>query len=432
VTRAGSTPRAAAGGTDETGGSTGLPAGIPAGIPTGRRLPKGVRRTTGAAAVAALALVGVSACSSGGGSTQKVSDAKISVAFSKSSDGGVTTDKPVKVSVAGGRLASVTVADSQGDQVPGTFKSGTWTPSSPLGTGAKYILRASATSGGDTKPAVDRVPFTTESPGNDSQMLLDSISPGKDSVVGVAQPVSLVFSSPVARSARSAIEKQIGITTSNGTTGAFHWFGDSRVDWRPQQYWKSGTKVSVDARFDGVSDGNGRMGIHDYVHDFTIGSDVEVVDDTASHSMKVYNGGKLVRSMASDAGKAGMSTWTGTMAVIDKQSKVHMTSCSVGIACSKSSPDYYDLTLPWDVHLTYSGTYIHYSTGDTDPGSDNSSHGCVHLALSDAKWLYDYVKPGDPITVNGAGDKAAPDNGFADWNMSWSEWKTGSSAAYNA
>ncbi|WP_051940161.1 L,D-transpeptidase [Phaeacidiphilus oryzae] len=400
----------------------------------GRRV---VRRTTGMAAVAALALVGASACSSGGsgGSASqqmKVSDAKISVAFSKASDGGVATDKPVKLNVTGGTLASVTVADSQGDPVAGTLKSGTWTPTSPLGTGAKYVLRASATSGSGTKPKVDRISFTTESPGSDSQMLLDSISPAKDSVVGVAQPVSIIFSTPVAESARAAIEKQIKITTSNGTTGAFHWFGDSRVDWRPQNYWQTGTKVTVAADFNGVSDGNGRLGIHDYVHHFTVGSDVRVVDDINSHQMKVYNGGKLVRTMASDAGRPGMSTWTGTMAIIDKQPTVHMTSCSVGIACSKSDPNYYDLSLPWDLHLTYSGTYIHYSTGDTDPGSDNSSHGCIHLALADAKWLYGYVKPGDPVTVNGSGDKAAADNGFADWNMSWSQWKTGSSAAYNA
>ncbi|MET9742636.1 trypsin-like peptidase domain-containing protein, partial [Streptomyces sp. NPDC006422] len=30
--------------------------------------------------------------------------------------------------------------------------------------------------------------------------------------------------------------------------------------------------------------------------------------------------------------------------------------------CDKNDPDYYDLTLPWDVHLTQSGTYVHYST----------------------------------------------------------------------
>jgi len=40
---------------------------------------------------------------------------------------------------------------------------------------------------------------------------------------------------------------------------------------------------------------------------------------------------------------------------------------SVGISCDKSSPNYYDLTLPWDIHLTQSGTYVHYSTGDPYP-----------------------------------------------------------------
>jgi hypothetical protein len=104
-----------------------------------------------------------------------------------------------------------------------------------------------------------------------------------------------------------------------------------------------------------------------------------------------------------------------------------MTSCSVGISCDKSSPDYYDLTLPWDVRLTNSGTYIHYSTGDPYPGHSVGSHGCVHLSLSDAKWYYNYVKQGDPVTITGSPrGKAAGDNGYADFNLSWTQWLQGS------
>ena len=89
------------------------------------------------------------------------------------------------------------------------------------------------------------------------------------------------------------------------------------------------------------------------------------------------------------------------MAVIDKAAKVHMTSCSVGISCDKNNPNYYDLTLPWDVHLTMSGTYVHYSTGDPNPGHGNGSHGCVHLTNWDALALAHLVKKGTPVEVTG-------------------------------
>jgi lipoprotein-anchoring transpeptidase ErfK/SrfK len=253
-------------------------------------------------------------------------------------------------------------------------------------------------------------------------MLLDTITP-QGGTVGVAQPVSVVFTKPVATSARAEVEKHLKLTTSQPIVGAWHWFGDRRVDFRPQNYWPSGTKVSIDADMTGVSDGNGRVGVHTYQHSFTVGADTEVKVSVPGHSMTVTQNGKTVRTMPIDAGSPSFPSWDGTMAVIDKSKEVHMTSCSVGISCTKGSPDYYDETLPWDVHLTTSGTYIHYSDGDPYPGHSYGSHGCVHLSLADAKWFYNFVKPGDPVTISGSPrGNAAGDNGYADFNLSWSQF----------
>ena len=402
--------------------------------------------TGAAAAVVALVLAGTAACSgsssgtgsgghgSGSGSSGDAAPADISVTLAKDASGDVIPDQPVRIAVSGGTLGSVTVVDSKGDPVPGKLDAaaGTWTPGSPFAVGVAYTLSASATpsggkggSGGSGgKPTTDTVPFTVETPGSGSSMLLDSITPEKDAVVGVAMPVSIVFSNPVADSARAAVDKQLKVTTSVPVTGAWHWFSSTRVDWRPETYWKSGTRVTVDADLDGVGDGNGRIGIHDYEHTFTIGSDVEAVVDAPAHTMKVTQDGKLLRTLNVDTGAAGFQTWGGTMAVIDKEPEVEMTSCSVGISCTPGSPNYYDLKLPWDVHLTFSGTYAHYSTGDTDPG-DSTSHGCVHLSLADAKWFYDIAQQGDPVTVTGVPKNADPDNGYADFNLSWSQWTAG-------
>ncbi|MFJ9610083.1 Ig-like domain-containing protein [Kitasatospora sp. NPDC101176] len=256
---------------------------------------------------------------------------------------------------------------------------------------------------------------------------IDSITPADGSTVGVAMPVSIVFSHPVAASARAAVEQQLKVTTAPAVTGAWHWFGDRRVDWRPQDFWASGTKVSVVAAMTGVSDGNGRVGTQDYTHTFTIGADVEAKVSVPGHQMQVFRNGSLVRTLPIDAGSASFPSWDGTMAVIDKQKEVRMTSCSAGITCDKNSPDFYDLTLPWDVHLTYSGTYVHYSTGDPAPGHGEGSHGCVHLSMADAQWFYDYVEQGDPVTVTGSqrGDTGG-DNGYAAFTLSWSQWLAGS------
>jgi lipoprotein-anchoring transpeptidase ErfK/SrfK len=254
-------------------------------------------------------------------------------------------------------------------------------------------------------------------------MLLDSIAPQDGTTVGVAMPISVVFSKPVAAKARAGIEKHLELTTSTPVTGAWHWFSQQRVDFRPKTFWPSGTKVTLNADLTGVTDGNGRYGTHAYKHSFTIGSDTETKVDVPGHSMKVYRDGKLKKVMPIDAGSSSFPSWDGTMAVIDRQREVRMTSCSVNITCDKSNPNYYDLTLPYDVHLTYSGTYVHYSTGDPYPGHSVGSHGCVHLSLANAKWYYNYVKTGDPVTITGSPrGKAAGDNGFADFNVGWSSW----------
>ena len=255
----------------------------------------------------------------------------------------------------------------------------------------------SNTVGGDAKAPGKSAPSASASPTKPAgpPMLLDTITPQSGTTVGVAMPISVVFTDPVAAKARATVEKHMKVSTSTPVAGAWHWFGDKRADWRPKTFWPSGTKLKIDADREGVSNG------------------------------------ALVRTLSINAGSPQYPTWNGIMAVIDKQEKVHMTSCSVGISCDKGSPNYYDLTLPWDVHLTQSGTYVHYSTGDPTPGggSARGSHGCVHLSLSDAKWFYGQVKQGDPVTITGSSRaKADPDNGYADFNLDWPQWLAGSAS----
>ncbi len=279
------------------------------------------------------------------------------------------------------------------------------------------------------KPTATATPSPTKSKPAGPPMLLNTITPLTRSTVGVAMPISVVFTDPVATSARAGVEKHLRISTSVPTTGAWHWFSSTRVDFRPQDYWKPGTKVSVDADLKDVPDGNGRYGTHSYQHSFTIGDDNAATVSVKGHSMKVTHDGAVVKTFPIDAGSPSFPSWDGTMAVVDKEKEVRMTSCSVGISCDKGSPNYYDLTLPWDVHLTTSGTYIHYSTGDPYPGHSYGSHGCVHLSLADAKWFYNFIKQGDPITITGSPrGKAAGDNGYADFNLSWTTWLQDSGA----
>jgi lipoprotein-anchoring transpeptidase ErfK/SrfK len=258
-------------------------------------------------------------------------------------------------------------------------------------------------------------------------MYLDSIAPLSGSTVGVAMPISIAFTTPVKPSARKEVESHIELTTSVPVKGAWHWFGSQRADFRPRTYWKPGTKVSMVARFNHVGDGYGRYGTHSYFRHFKIGADTRTHVYVNEHKTVVTRDGKVLRSMPSDAGSPEFPSWDGIMAVVSKSRTVRMTSCSVNIACDKSDPNFYDLVLPWDVRITTSGTFLHYSNADPYPGHSYGSHGCIHLSWDDAEWYYNLSKQGDPVKITGSPRGKPPgDNGYADYSVSWDDWLSAS------
>lgn len=300
-------------------------------------------------------------------------------------------------------------------------------PSSPSTPSSTASSSAPGSSGTTTTASPSASPKPKKHYPTGPPMQLQSIAPLSGATVGVAMPISIVFTDPVATAARKRIEKHLDVSTSTPVVGAWHWFSDRRVDFRPKAYWTPGTTVSMVASLNHVGDGNGRYGTHSYTRTFTIGDDVRTHVYVQQHKTVVTRDGKHLRTMPSDAGSPDWPSWDGTMAVVNKSRTVRMTSCSVGISCKKNDPDYYDITLPWDVRITWSGTFLHYSTGDPHPGHSYGSHGCVHLSYADAEWYYNLVKQGDPVTVTGSPrGKADGDNGYAGYNLTWKQWLDGS------
>ena len=142
-------------------------------------------------------------------------------------------------------------------------------------------------------------------------MLIDSIAPLNGATVGVAMPISIVFSKPVKADARKDIEQHITVATSAPVQGAWHWFSDRRVDFRPKNFWSPGTTVAMVAHFDHVGDGYGRYGTSAYTRTFTIGDDIETHVYVDQHKTVVTKNGQVIRTMLSDAGNPTFPTWDG-------------------------------------------------------------------------------------------------------------------------
>ncbi|MGA4841620.1 Ig-like domain-containing protein [Streptomyces sp. G45] len=289
------------------------------------------------------------------------------------------------------------------------------------------LLAACGSGGGDGRPAAaggtegaPRAEAPAAKPTPRAKPLPEALRKGArvnvldGQTVGVGMPISVTFARPVPPSERAAVERRLTLRTDNGTTGSWSWVKDrnlyegQRVDYRPREYWKPGTRITL--RAGSAIERN-----------VTVGRSLVATVDVRTHTMTVAKEGST-RRVPITAGAPGMDTWNGTMVVSDKQRRVLMDSRTVGYGDAYKG--YYD----YAVHLTTSGTYLHQNPkANTFAGNANVTHGCIGLATDGtARRFYEEVIPGDVIRVTGSKDTVDPGNGYGDWNVLWDQWKAGS------
>ncbi|MEH0447913.1 MULTISPECIES: L,D-transpeptidase [unclassified Streptomyces] len=337
----------------------------------------------------------------------------------------VGVDDPVGVTVGKGTLTKVTMtAVATGAEVPGTMSADrtSWKPDGPLKRATEYQIAAEAQDA-KGRSASNNATITTVSPAND---FIGHLSPEDGSTVGVGMPVSVTFDRAV--DDRAAVQSEIQISSSSGQQVVGHWFGDHRLDFRPETYWNPGSTVTVTLTRDGIQK----------TVTFTIGRSQVSTVDAKTKQMTVVRNGKTIRTIPISSGSAEHPTYNGQMVISEKYSHIHMNGASVGLNEKNGKPSYDIKAVPHAMRLTDSGTFIHgnYWGADSVFGKVNTSHGCVGLRdvrgggndRQPAAWFFDHSLTGDVVIVKNSKDKTrlAPDNGLSDWNMPWSEWVAGS------
>lgn len=389
----------------------------------------------GPALVAGALLLALTACGGGGGSgsgpgdgggkggaRDKQSAAAVTIT-PKSGATGVDTTDAVKVDVAKGKLTEVTVEDAKGAKVDGRITGGaSWTPSTHLAAGTKYTVHAVAEDSEGRKAAEDSS-FTTLTPKN---TFVGYFTPEDGSTVGVGMPFSVHFTRGITKP--QDVERAITVKTEPAVDVEGHWFGNDRLDFRPEKYWKTGTKVTVDLNLDGVEGRDGVYGKQHKTLKFTIGRNQVSVVDAKKHTMKVTQDGKVVKTIPVTTGKPGYATWNGQMVMSEKLTVTRMNGETVGYGGEYDIKD-----VPHAIRLTTSGTFIHGNYwGGGAFGNFNASHGCVGLRdvrggyskSVPAAWFFNHSMIGDVVVVKNSDDRTVdPDNGLNGWNMSWADWK---------
>jgi hypothetical protein len=192
-------------------------------------------------------------------------------------------DLGVRVSVAGGRLATVTVRTAAGKVVRGTFGHlpGTWQTGWALRPAQTYRVTATAISphGQPTKLAST---FRTFRP---ARGFTAWTTITRNEVVGVGMPIMINFTRPIRD--KTAVERTLEVWSSKPVTGAWYWVNSTSVWFRPRHYWPAHTRVRFTAHLAGLQGAPGVYGKSDLTQYFRIGDSLIAVASAATHQMRV-------------------------------------------------------------------------------------------------------------------------------------------------
>ncbi|MBO0879265.1 MAG: L,D-transpeptidase family protein [Mycobacterium sp.] len=383
----------------------------------------------------AFAVLGVGACSSTTGTpppkaimdkATPFGDLLVPKISASVADGavGVSVDGPVTVTADAGVLASVTMVNENGRAVDGRLSPDGvhWATTEPLGYNRRYTLTAKARGLGGV--ASRQMTFQTHSP---QSLTMPYVVPRDGEVVGVGQPVAIRFDENIAN--RVAAEKAMVVTTDPPVEGAFYWLNNREVRWRPEHFWKPGTSVTVAVNTYGVDLGDGLFGEDNLSTHFTIGDEVIATADDTTKMLTVRIKGEVAKTMPTSMGKDSSPTASGTYIIGERFAHMIMDSSTYGVPVN--SPNGYRTKVDYATQMSYSGVYVHsapWSIGAQ--GHSNTSHGCLNVSPSNARWFYDHTKRGDIVeVVHTVGPPLSGTEGLGDWNIPWEQWHAGNAKA---
>lgn len=225
---------------------------------------------------------------------------------------------------------------------------------------------------------------------------------GGQVVYGVGMPVPVVFNVPVPDSSKADVVRHLSVRSNPPQTGGWRWYGDQQVIYRPKDYWRPGTKLTITTPDQTVA--------------ATIGRKTTFQISDASKQMQVFQDDKLVKTFPVSLGASETPSSAGNMVIMTREpSAVWVYSAD------------YQLNVSYAERLTVDGEYIHAAPWSVaEQGNTDVSHGCTNLSTDNAEWVYDNSQIGDPVTVSGTAKHLEPGNGWTVWDMSWSDYVKGS------
>jgi lipoprotein-anchoring transpeptidase ErfK/SrfK len=246
------------------------------------------------------------------------------------------------------------------------------------------------------------------------------------SQVGVGMPIIVLLSRPIKDARAFAAATTV---TVDGKPVQGGWYFERKyqdpghpieADYRLRTYWPGHAEIHMVLPVKGVSAGKGLVFANDLSLDFATGpADVATVD-SSTHELTLTTDGRVEGRYPVSLGYQRTPTMRGVKVIMEKGRDIPMRG-----------PGYYDPHVRFTQRLSYSGEYLHAAPWNTPArggsiGQANTSNGCTNLDPRDARKLYKLLEVGDVVRYpNADGPMMQMAEGYGDWNVAWSQWRTG-------
>jgi lipoprotein-anchoring transpeptidase ErfK/SrfK len=336
--------------------------------------------------------------------------------------------KPVRIKVSNGTLLAVKATDDTGKVLDGTITGAAWASTGQVIPSRTYQLQTYV-QGVDGVKAYHTLTAKTSAP---ATVVYTRVTLQTGQAVGVGFPLVVKFTEPVTD--RAAVEKALQVQTSVPVVGAWHWFSDTEVHYRPEAYWPAHTQIDLHRNLDGIEVAPGVWGIADRDLTFTVGDAHISTVDVATQHMTVTVNGKFFADDPVSTGRPALPTLGGVHIVLEKFAVKEMKSSTLippipeFLPNGAKNPAYYDEKELWSTRISNAGAFVHYQPGTLkQQGHAAASHGCVNTNLKAAEVFYNLSLPGDVVNViHSVAPPNLTDPGMMDWNYTWAQWLAGS------
>jgi lipoprotein-anchoring transpeptidase ErfK/SrfK len=234
--------------------------------------------------------------------------------------------------------------------------------------------------------------------------LTAKITPHDLTDLGLAMPIEVTFSEPVAD--RATIGQHFVVQNGDGkpVEGRWFWYNSTRLRFTPTPSWPARSTIDVKFDPDGVKSQQGGMIAGPLSARFSTGTDRQIFVYLDKQQLAAVENGEIVRTFKVSTGKSKTPTVTGSFYIYARFPLKTMRS-----RAKPGQPGHYVVeNVPYAqyFHADYAfhGAWWHNAFGHP------ASHGCVNMstrnhnrrwpsAPEDAGWLYRWASLGVPVTV---------------------------------